>query len=152
MWKINLTSWLDSSTVDMISVWHQVCLYSTTRWRKMSIWNFYSQIWPYYMAHIIFRTINFKVDHFNLFWYRKSLISSWKQKLYVNTKNVFVVHGMYLQSMDPCIPIKKRTELAVRGSLLPNLKIRTDSVVRGSLYLNLKIRANLADHGSLPSI
>ena len=45
--KINLTSWLDNFTVDMISIWYQVCLYSTTRWRKMSIWNFYSEIWPY---------------------------------------------------------------------------------------------------------
>ena len=38
VWKINLTSWLHSSTVDMISIWYQVCLYSTTRLSKMSIW------------------------------------------------------------------------------------------------------------------
>ena len=42
------------------------------------------QIFTLRFGHIIFRTINFQVEHFNLFWYGKSLISNWKQKIYLH--------------------------------------------------------------------
>ena len=43
------------------------------------------QIFTLRFGHIIFRTINFRADHFNLFWNRKSrLISNWKRKMYLH--------------------------------------------------------------------
>ena len=129
------------------------------------------EIFTLRFGHI--RTINFQIDHCNLFWYGKSLISNWKRETYfvpgfliLNTKTVFAFLCISILGSVFCILsifIFSRTPSEkIRRSLLPNLKIRTDSAVRGSLFQNadqfgdpwipaslLKIRTNLAVHGSL---
>ena len=62
----------------MISIWYQVCLYSTARWRKMSIWNFYSEIWPYNISDHQFSSRSFQ-----------PLLVSKIIYLELKTKNVF---------------------------------------------------------------
>ena len=160
----------------MISIWYQVCLYYlTTRWSKMSIWYFYSEIWSYsglsnrsFQLFLVSKIINLELKTgifctwvlgfeykkcICIFMYLYFYVLVFWIPLMLSSWNLFFVFCQFLYFPEPT-PKKVQNQGSLvplfSGSLHPYLKVRTYLAI-GSLYLNLKIRTDWAVLGSLLS-